>query len=122
MDVAKGTKLKQLAELSIGGKPMVKAETLDGSNEYYIYVVDLKDDGSGGDTVDVPIPVVFVNAAATPLYSDAEMKTKVKDLPAKTRMQNTVCTVHGSYGMKIVDGADIGTTGYVDQTKVQREK
>jgi hypothetical protein len=122
VDVAKGTKLKQLSELSMGGKPMVQVQTLDGSNEYYVNVVDLKDDGSGGNTVDLPVPIVYINAAGTPLYSDAERKTKVKDLPSGTRMQNTGGAAHGSYGIKIVDGADIGKTGYVEQTKVQQEK
>jgi hypothetical protein len=71
---------------------------------------------------------VFINPAVTPLFSDAEMKTKLKDLPANTRMENTLCTIHGAYGMRIVDGPDIGggriptTDGYVDQTKIQRER
>lgn len=79
-------------------------------------------DPSGGETVDLPVDTVFINAAATPLFKDAEMKIKDKDLPANTRMVNTSCTIHSSYGMKIVDGSDIGKTGFVDQTKIQRER
>jgi Domain of unknown function (DUF4157) len=79
-------------------------------------------DPSGGETVDLPIDTVFINAAPISLFKDAEMKTKDKDLPANTRMVNTSCTIHSSYGMKIVDGSDIGKTGFVDQTKIQRER
>jgi Domain of unknown function (DUF4157) len=122
VDVAKGTKLKQTAEVAIGGKPYVQVATLDGSKGYYVRVVDLKDTGDGGETVNVPIPMVFVNPAVAVLYSDAEMKTKVKELPVNTRMQNTLCTKYGSYGMKIVDGPDLGMTGYVDQTLIKEEK
>lgn len=122
VDVAKGTKVKQTATVSIGNKSMVKVETLDSSTSYYMNVVDLKDTGDGSATAKVPVPEVFVNPATAALYSDAEMKTKVKDLPANTRMENTLCTTHGSYGMKIVDGADLGLTGYVDQTLIKREK
>lgn len=76
----------------------------------------------GVDNLKLPIDTVFINAAATPLFKDAEMKIKDKDLPANTRMVNTSCTIHSSYGMKIVDGSDIGKTGFVDQTKIQRER
>lgn len=127
VDVAKGTKAKQLAEVAIAGKPMVKVEALDGTgagtgHEYYINVVDLKDTQDGGDTANVAVPTVFVNPTATPLYKDAEMKEKVKDLPANTRMQNTFCSKFGSYGIKIVDGTDIGLSGYVNQTLIHREQ
>jgi hypothetical protein len=122
VDVAKDTKLRQLDEVTFQGKPMVKAETLDGSKQYYVFVVDLKDEGTGGDTVDVPVPTVYVNAVAAPLFSDSEMKTKVKDLPAKTRMEKTAGTSAGSYRMKIVDGPDTGTAGYVEASKVAQEK
>jgi len=122
VDVAKGTKVKQTGEAMVAGKPSVRVETLDGSKSYFMNVVDLKDTGDGGDTVNVPVPTVFVNPATTALYSDAEMKTKVKDLAANTRMENTLCTVYGSYGMRIVDGADIGKTGYVNQKLIKREK
>ena len=127
VDVAKGTKAKQIAEVAIAGKPMVKVEILDGSGaatgtQYYINVVDLKDTQDGSDTVKAPVPMIFVNPSAIPLYKDAEMKEKVKDLPANTRMENTVCSKFGSYGMKVVDGTDIGLAGYVDQKLIQREK
>lgn len=127
VEVAKGTKARQLAEVSLAGKPMVKIETLDGTgtstgNQDYVYVVDLKDAQDGGDTANVAVPMVFVNPTVIPLYKDADMKEKVKDLPVNTRMENTVCTKAGSYGMKIVDGMDLGLTGYVDQTLIQREQ
>ncbi len=121
VDVAKGTKLRQLDEYELDGKNYVEAETLDSASKYYVLVTDLKDTQDGGATVAVPVPMVFVNAAPTPLFSDMQMTTKVKDLPANTRMENTLCTIHGSYGMRIVDGADLGQTGFVDETKIQRE-
>jgi hypothetical protein len=121
VDVAKDTKLRQLDEVTFQAKPMVKAETLDGSKQYYVFVVDLKDDGTGGDTVDVQVPTIYVNAGPTPLFSDSEMKTKVKDLPAKTRMEK-IATSAGSSRMKIVDGPDTGTAGYVETSKVAQEK
>jgi hypothetical protein len=76
----------------------------------------------GDETLDLPVETVFINAGSTGLFSDAEMKTKTKDLPASTRMVNRLCTIHGSYKMRIVDGPDLGTEGYVDQTKIQRER
>ncbi len=77
---------------------------------------------TGKETLDLPLETVFLNAAPTSLFSDAEMKTKTKDLPASTRMVNRLCTTHGSYKMRIVDGPDVGKEGYVDQTKIQRER
>jgi hypothetical protein len=121
VDVPKDTKLRQVNEVTFQGKPMVKAATLDGTKQYYIFVVDLKDDGTGGNTVDVPVPTVYVNAVVTPLFSDSEKKTKLKDLPAKTRMEKTAASSAGSYRVKIVDGPDTGTAGYVDASKVAQE-
>jgi hypothetical protein len=114
VDVAKGTKAKQLGEVVLAGKPAVKIETLDGTGagtgkQYYVYVVDLKDSQDGGNTVGVSVPTVFVNPTVIPLYKDAQMKEKVKDLPVNTRMENNLtCTMYGSYGMTIVDGAGAG--------------
>jgi hypothetical protein len=127
VDLAKGTKAKQLSTVSVAGKLMVKIETLDAGGtgtgqQFYVNVVDIKDTQDGGDTIDVATPKVFINAAAVPLYQDEAMKTKLKDLPANTRMESTVCTTQGSYGMKIVDGVDIGKTGYVDPKLIQRER
>lgn len=122
VDVAKGTKLKQLGTYMIASKPMVKVETLDGSKSYFMNIVDLKDTADGGETVNVPVPIVFVNSAEIALFSDSEMKTELKKLAANTRMENTVCTTSGSYGVKIVDGADLGKTGYVDPKLIKREK
>ena len=49
-------------------------------------------------------------------------KTKVKDLPAGSRMEPWgTCTIYGSYGMKLIDGPDTGKTGYVDQTLLKQE-
>ena len=122
VDVAQGTKVRHIDVAFIGGKIMTQVAAVTGGAQYYINVTDLKDTQDGGDTVDVPSPQVFVNPAIAPLFSDSEMKTKLKDLPANTRMENTSCSIHGSYGVKIVDGSDIGKHGFVDQTKLQRER
>lgn len=127
-DVAKGTKCRQLDRIiAIGGQPAVEVETLDASGtgtgkQYYILTLDMKDVGDGGVTAKLPIPMVFTNPVAAPLFSDPQMKSKVKDLPAGSRMeQQGARTVHGSYGVKLVDGPDTGKTGYVDQTLLRQE-
>lgn len=127
-DVAQGTKCRQLDDtVTIGGKPAVQVETLDAGGsgtgkQYYILTLDMKDTGDGGETAKLPVPMVFTNPAAAPLYGDPQMKTKVKDLPAGSRMEPWgTCTVYGSYGMKLVDGPDTGKTGYVDQTLLKQE-
>jgi len=128
VDVAQGTKVRHIDVAFIAGTIMTQVAAVTGGDQYYINVTDLKDTQDGSDTANVPVPQVFINPAVTPLFSDAEMKTKLKDLPANTRMENTLCTIHGSYGMRIVDGPDIRggriptTDGYVDQTKIQRER
>lgn len=62
----------------------------------------MKDTGDGGETAKLPVPMVFTNPAVAPLYSDPQMKTKVKDLPAGSRMEPWgTCTIYGSYGMKL---------------------
>ena len=127
-DVAKGTKCRQLDDtVTIGGKPAVQVETLDASGtgtgkQYYILTLDMKDASDGGETAKLPISMVFTNPAVAPLYSDPQMKTKVKDLPAGSRMEPWgTCTIYGSYGMKLVDGPDTGKTGYLDQTLLKQE-
>jgi hypothetical protein len=52
---------KQLNTIDRGGSPGIQAEELDATSKptgkkYYIEVVDLKDSGDGGNTVDLPIP------------------------------------------------------------------
>src|SRR3989442_7531477 len=50
--------------------------------------------------------------------SDSKMKTKVKDLPANTRMQKTG-TVDGAAAMKIVDGPDLGNRSEEHTSELQ---
>jgi hypothetical protein len=85
-------------------------------------VSDVRDKGDGGATIDLPTPDIYINPAVLPIFSDAEMRTRIKDLPANTRMENTSCTIHNSYGMRVVAGDDLNLRGFVDQTRVQRER
>jgi len=91
VDLAKGTRAKQLGEVSLAGKPMVKLETLDQSGvgtgkQYYVYVVDLKDVQNGSATAKIATPKVIINAQPIGLFSNPERTLKVKDLPANSRM------------------------------------
>jgi len=63
---------------------------------------------------------VFVNPTAIALYKDAARKTKLRDLPANTRMEVTASSP-GSYATRIVDQGDAGLTGYVDPKLVKQE-
>jgi hypothetical protein len=138
VDVAKGTKGTQVGEaVSIGGgKMMVQIRTTAAEN-YYIFVTDLKDTQDGGETANVPVPLVFVNAATTGLFSDAKLTKKTKDLPVNTRLIHTPAGLvkavsrvipmigpalsAGGIEMEIVDGPDIGQKGYVDPNMFKRE-
>lgn len=122
VDVAQGTKVRYVDVAFIAGKIMTKVAAVTGGAQYYINVTDLKDTQDGGDTVDVPVPGVFVNPTGTGLFSDEERKTKVKDLPANTRMEVTPGAGHGSSAVKIVDGADVGVKGFVEQAKIKSER
>jgi hypothetical protein len=122
VDVTRGTKVRYVDVAFIAGKVMTKVAAVTGGAQYYINVTDLKDTQDGSDTVDVPVPQVFVNLAGIPLFSDAERKTKLKDLSANTRMETAGGASHGSSSVKIVDGPDLGKKGFVDQTKIQSER
>ena len=84
----------------------------------FVAVVDRHD---GDATIPLPTPKVFVNPTAIALYKDPARKTKLKDLPANTRMEVTATSPGGSYATRIVDQGDVGLTGYVDSKLVKPE-
>ena len=66
----------------------------------WVFVTDLKDTQDGDATAKLPtVSDLYVNAAPLPWYSDSKMKTKVKDLPANTRMNDPfVILITGASG------------------------
>jgi hypothetical protein len=123
--LAKGTKLLQRDKGLLGGKTVLQVQLADQTAEtdprFWVSFGDVVDRHDGEPTIPLPIPKVFVNPTAIALYKDPARKTKLKDMPANTRMEVTASAPGGSYATRIVDQGDTGLTGYVDPKLVKQE-
>ena len=121
----KGTKLLQRQKGLLLDKPVLQVKLADqtGDSEptFWVNLGDVADMHDGDQTIPLPTPKMYVNATAIVLYADAARKTKLRDVPANTRIEVTATAKTGSYATRIVDLGTSEVTGYVDPKLVKQE-
>lgn len=95
-------------------------EVTHGGNTGFVANTAVRPAAIGGETVDLPVPVVYrvTNAAGTTMLLDASDATRTVFLPAGTRVRGIRCMVPRGIltnhdEVEVVDGPRLGTRGFV---------
>ncbi|HKS24978.1 MAG TPA: hypothetical protein VJZ76_19440 [Thermoanaerobaculia bacterium] len=130
--IGKGTKVtaREDAMASSGKADYVVASVVEGASAGRVGLIkttDLQDKGDGAETVDLPVPEVFVVAAATKINDNVPPYAEGPALSEGTRVTLTGATKTGLSNetlkwIVVAQGSHTGAAGYVPESVLKKER